>query len=151
MRYYRILAAAFLITSLSAAAGAQHAETPQSETPVHYRVYDGEGNPSSFDAVVAKALDSDVILVGEEHNDPIAHWLQVELLKNLLEGSGDRPVALSLEMFERDVQHVVDEYLAGKEQVLAWLIGRVMRATRGKANPQLAREVLKDRLDARRG
>jgi aspartyl-tRNA(Asn)/glutamyl-tRNA(Gln) amidotransferase subunit B len=45
----------------------------------------------------------------------------------------------------------VEEYLSGKEQVLSWFIGRVMRATRGKANPQLAQEMLEDKLDARRG
>ena len=45
----------------------------------------------------------------------------------------------------------VAEYLEGKEQVLGWFIGRIMRATRGKANPQLARDLLKDQLEARRG
>jgi aspartyl-tRNA(Asn)/glutamyl-tRNA(Gln) amidotransferase subunit B len=45
----------------------------------------------------------------------------------------------------------VEEYVGGKEQILGWFIGRVMRATRGKANPQLARELLKDKLEARRG
>jgi uncharacterized iron-regulated protein len=109
----RSLIVSLLLSFLVVPARAQHAETPVSETPVHYRVYDGEGNPSSFDAVIEKSLESDVVLVGEEHNDPIAHWLQAELLKSLIERSGDRPVALSLEMFERDVQHVVDEYLAG--------------------------------------
>lgn len=45
----------------------------------------------------------------------------------------------------------VAEYLSGKEQVVGWFIGRVMRATRGKANPQLARELLKNQLETRRG
>lgn len=45
----------------------------------------------------------------------------------------------------------VEEYLSGKEQVVGWFIGRVMRATRGKANPQLARELLRNQLEARRG
>jgi aspartyl-tRNA(Asn)/glutamyl-tRNA(Gln) amidotransferase subunit B len=45
----------------------------------------------------------------------------------------------------------VEEYLSGKAQVLGWFIGRVMRATRGKANPQLARELLEEKLEARRG
>ncbi len=79
--------------------------------PIHYRVYDANGNESSLDAVISRALESDVVLVGEEHNDPLAHYLQAQLLKALVERSDDRPVALSLEMFERDVQHVVDEYL----------------------------------------
>lgn len=45
----------------------------------------------------------------------------------------------------------VEEYLAGKKQVLGWFIGQVMRATRGKANPQLARELLEEQLEAKRG
>ncbi len=45
----------------------------------------------------------------------------------------------------------VEEYVGGKKQVIGWFIGRVMRATRGKANPQLARELLEDQLEDRRG
>jgi aspartyl-tRNA(Asn)/glutamyl-tRNA(Gln) amidotransferase subunit B len=44
-----------------------------------------------------------------------------------------------------------EEYLLGKKQILGWFIGRVMRATRGKANPQLARELLQEQLEGRRG
>jgi len=42
----------------------------------------------------------------------------------------------------------VQEYLGGKEAVLRFLIGQVMRATRGKADPQLAGETLKQQLTA---
>jgi aspartyl-tRNA(Asn)/glutamyl-tRNA(Gln) amidotransferase subunit B len=45
----------------------------------------------------------------------------------------------------------VAQYLAGKEALSGWLMGQVMRATRGKANPQLARELLLAQLEARRG
>jgi len=45
----------------------------------------------------------------------------------------------------------VQEYVGGKEQVLGWFIGRVMRATRGKANPQMAQELLKQQLETKRG
>lgn len=45
----------------------------------------------------------------------------------------------------------VREYLEGKEQVIGWFIGRVMGATRGKANPRLARDLLIDELRTRRG
>ena len=40
----------------------------------------------------------------------------------------------------------VQQYLKGKEQVLSFLLGQVMRATRGKANPQLAGELLRRSL-----
>ena len=45
----------------------------------------------------------------------------------------------------------VREYVEGKTQVLAWLIGRVMRDTRGKADPQLARKLLEEELESGRG
>ena len=44
----------------------------------------------------------------------------------------------------------VDRYLGGTHKVLGWLMGQVMRATRGKANPQAVRELLQARLEARR-
>ncbi|MEE9180234.1 MAG: Asp-tRNA(Asn)/Glu-tRNA(Gln) amidotransferase GatCAB subunit B, partial [Vicinamibacteria bacterium] len=40
----------------------------------------------------------------------------------------------------------VDQYRGGKTKVLGWLVGQVMKATRGKANPNLVGEVLKDLL-----
>ncbi len=45
----------------------------------------------------------------------------------------------------------VSRYLGGKVQILGWLMGQVMRATRGKANPQVVRELLQAQLEARRG
>jgi aspartyl-tRNA(Asn)/glutamyl-tRNA(Gln) amidotransferase subunit B len=40
------------------------------------------------------------------------------------------------------------DFKAGKEQALKFLVGQVMKATRGRANPQLANELLKKRLKA---
>jgi len=37
----------------------------------------------------------------------------------------------------------VTEYLGGKEQLFKWLLGQVMKATRGQANPQAAQVALK--------
>ncbi len=43
------------------------------------------------------------------------------------------------------------DYAAGKEAVLKWLMGQVMKATRGKANPQMAQEILLAALQKRAG
>jgi aspartyl-tRNA(Asn)/glutamyl-tRNA(Gln) amidotransferase subunit B len=40
----------------------------------------------------------------------------------------------------------VEQFLGGKEAVIKFLVGQVMRATRGKANPQLAEEALREQL-----
>ncbi len=45
----------------------------------------------------------------------------------------------------------VEKYLAGKEAVLGWFVGQVMRQTGGKANPNAVRGILRRQLDARRG
>ncbi|MCK4316501.1 MAG: Asp-tRNA(Asn)/Glu-tRNA(Gln) amidotransferase GatCAB subunit B, partial [Anaerolineae bacterium] len=58
---------------------------------------------------------------------------------------------------ERIVARVLEEnpkqvgrYLDGKVQLLGWLMGQVMKATRGKANPQVVRELLQAQLEGRR-
>jgi aspartyl-tRNA(Asn)/glutamyl-tRNA(Gln) amidotransferase subunit B len=58
---------------------------------------------------------------------------------------------------EQIVAQVLDEspdqvnvYLGGKEQIIGWMIGQVMKATRGKANPQMVRELLQNQLEAKR-
>ena len=51
----------------------------------------------------------DVVFLGEEHDNDVGHELQLELTKLLLERRGT--LAVSLEMFERDVQDQIDLYL----------------------------------------
>jgi len=43
-----------------------------------------------------------------------------------------------------------NEYLNGKEQLFKWLLGQVMRTTKGQANPQVAADVLKAAVEKRR-
>ncbi len=84
-----------------------------------YRVYTGAGAPASLDAVVAAMDTVEVVFLGEVHNDPTAHALHRALLARAhrrygaADSAAGRSVALSLESFERDVQPVLDEYLAG--------------------------------------
>lgn len=44
----------------------------------------------------------------------------------------------------------VESYLKGKEGVLKWFVGQVMRATRGQADPQRVNELVREALEARR-
>ncbi|MCR4407876.1 MAG: Asp-tRNA(Asn)/Glu-tRNA(Gln) amidotransferase subunit GatB [Anaerolineae bacterium] len=60
-----------------------------------------------------------------------------------------------IETLERIVDEVlaanpdqVQQYLAGKETVARWLVGQVMKATQGKANPQLVNKSLSEKLQA---
>jgi aspartyl-tRNA(Asn)/glutamyl-tRNA(Gln) amidotransferase subunit B len=41
----------------------------------------------------------------------------------------------------------VDEYRAGKQKVFGFFVGQTMKATQGKANPQLVNDLLRTLLD----
>lgn len=75
-----------------------------------FTVWRSTGVRSSFTEMLAAAASAEVVLLGETHYDQIAHKLQEIIFARL---AAERPCALSLEMFETDVQHVVDEYVAG--------------------------------------
>jgi len=84
----------------------------------HFRVFTGDGEAASLEDIVRAMAHVDAVLVGEIHTDPVGHWIEAELFRRALAmvGAGEeagavRSVALSLEMFERDVQGIVDEYL----------------------------------------
>src|ERR1041384_837663 len=82
----------------------------------NYRIYDATGKPATFDQVLAAFDANDVVFVGETHNDRTAHLIEQQLLTGAYtrlpnQQTGARALTLSLEMFERDVQTVLDEYL----------------------------------------
>ena len=48
-----------------------------------------------------------------------------------------------------DNSQAVSDYIAGKETAIKFLIGQVMKATKGKANPNIVFELITTRLDSR--
>lgn len=75
-----------------------------------YVLYNSKGKKVSFKKLLKDANKSNVVLFGELHDNPIAHWLQLELTKEL--GSNNKLV-LGAEMFEKDNQDEMDAYLKG--------------------------------------
>jgi aspartyl-tRNA(Asn)/glutamyl-tRNA(Gln) amidotransferase subunit B len=41
---------------------------------------------------------------------------------------------------------LVEDYRKGKDKLFGFFVGEVMKATKGKANPKLLNELLKDKL-----
>jgi len=66
------------------------------------------GMEDSFDIL----MDYRVIFIGEEHQSPVSRHAELTILKGLAER--DSNLILALEMFERDVQDILDAYLKGK-------------------------------------
>lgn len=76
-----------------------------------YILYDSKGKKVSYGKMMKNLQKQDIILFGEFHDNPICHWLQLEVTKDCGEV---RDLVLGAEMFEQDNQPAVDLYLAKK-------------------------------------
>ena len=78
-----------------------------------YVLYTGNGKKTSFEKLEEATEGKELILFGEFHDNPISHWLQLELTKELFEENGAK-LQLGFEMFEQDQQTLLSDYLTGK-------------------------------------
>ncbi|MDP1714194.1 MAG: Asp-tRNA(Asn)/Glu-tRNA(Gln) amidotransferase subunit GatB [Anaerolineales bacterium] len=70
--------------------------------------------------------------------------------KNLAQVSDTGFIQEAIENILSDNPKEVEQYLAGKETIVQWLMGQVARATKGKADPNVAKELLAKALEERR-
>lgn len=77
-----------------------------------YRIFNEKGEIVSFEKMVEVLSNNEIVLFGELHDNPIAHWLQLETTIRLFDKTEGKLV-LGAEMFEADNQLIMDEYLKG--------------------------------------
>ena len=99
MKYILFIIAAFTFTNLNA------------QDKKAYQLFDKKGKKVTFDKVIKETLKNEVVLFGEFHDNPICHWLQLELTKEV---AAKRQVVLGAEMIEADNQTQLNNYLADK-------------------------------------
>jgi uncharacterized iron-regulated protein len=82
-------------------------------TSENYRIYSVKlAKEVTLNDIANDMANYDVLFFGEEHNDSVTHFLEKMMLETLFNVYGNK-VALSMEMFDRDVQPVMNEYLTG--------------------------------------
>jgi uncharacterized iron-regulated protein len=87
---------------------------PQSSAPkVGDIVHLPTGNTVSLVQMLQVAADSRIVYVGETHDNPASHRLELQILQGLEERHPGK-VALGLEMFSRSQQPSLDLWVAGK-------------------------------------
>jgi len=91
-----------------------------------YIIYTAKGDQTDFGKMVKATEEKQYIFFGEYHNNPISHWLQFELTKEIY-ALRKNNLMLGAEMFESDNQFIIDEYLNGliseksfSEEVRLW-------------------------------
>lgn len=71
------------------------------------------GREMSLIELIDALAEHEAIFLGETHLDEVTHQLQLRIYEGLLERTGGN-VVLAMEMFERDVQPVLDDYVHGR-------------------------------------
>ncbi|MFT5285213.1 MAG: putative iron-regulated protein [Planctomycetota bacterium] len=91
-------------------------EHPWSAAPLEevICVRDGRtGEELSFSELLDDLAEAEVVFLGEQHTDETTHRVELAVYEGLLERQ-DGAVVLALEMFERDVQSLLNQYVAGE-------------------------------------
>jgi len=74
------------------------------------------------------------------HPDEIIHQKDLEQI------SDSDELSQAVAQVVADNPKAVEDYKAGKEASLKFLIGKIMAATKGKANPHMVEELLRKKL-----
>lgn len=98
-KYFLLLITALSVTLISA-----------QDKPA-YTIYNSKGKKVSYKKMMKSVSASNIVMFGELHNNPISHWLQYEVTKDLFE---TKKLTLGAEMFEADNQTVLNQYLKGE-------------------------------------
>jgi uncharacterized iron-regulated protein len=94
-----------------------------------YEIYNTKNHQRiiSWEDWMKNLKSASIIIWGEEHNDSIGHLLQRQFLESLHIQNNSKSLALSMEMFQTDVQAIMDEYISGwiseknfKSEARAW-------------------------------
>lgn len=97
--------------------------------------------------VISHKIAKDVfaeMLINEKSPDEIVKE------KNLTQISDTNELEKEIEKILDANPKDVQDYLNGKEKVIGFFVGQIMKATKGKANPQTVSEILKQKLESRR-
>lgn len=88
--------------------------------PTGLPMFDGSnGKIMTWASLIDAIARADVVVLGEEHDDSVAHRFQLAVVSQVL--ASWPKTAVALEMLERDQQEQVDAYLAGKLTETAFL------------------------------
>ena len=81
------------------------------QTNPAYTLYNSKGKKVKYGKMMKQLRAADIVLFGEFHNNPISHWLQLEVTTEL---GQSRNLILGAEMVEADNQDELDAFLAGE-------------------------------------
>jgi aspartyl-tRNA(Asn)/glutamyl-tRNA(Gln) amidotransferase subunit B len=88
---------------------------------------------------IAKTVFEEMYLSGKEPENIVQE-------KGLIQLTDTGEIQRVIQGVLEENPKLVEDYKKGKEQILGFFVGQVMKATRGKANPKLVNELLRKNL-----
>lgn len=93
---------------------AVQAQTNAPQYYVPYHIYDVQAKQwIDLETLLAQTAKGDVLFLGEQHNDDDGHKMELTIVQGITRRRGADTV-VAMEMFERDTQPAIDDYLAGR-------------------------------------
>jgi aspartyl-tRNA(Asn)/glutamyl-tRNA(Gln) amidotransferase subunit B len=89
---------------------------------------------------IAKEIFPEIVLKGVSPQEIIEK-------RGLLQITDEAEIRKVVEEVIKEEAKSVEQYLKGKEKAMGYLMGQIMRKTKGKANPSLASKILRDELE----
>ncbi len=77
-----------------------------------YQIFKADGDQVKYSKMIKQLEKADFVFYGELHNNAIAHWLELEITRDLFELRG-QDLVLGAEMFEADDQILISELYEG--------------------------------------
>ncbi len=89
---------------------------------------------------IAKTVFEEMVATGKNPNDIVEE-------KGLKQITDTGSIEAEVDKIIEANQAQVEQYRGGKTRVIGFFVGQVMKATKGKANPEIVNKILKEKLD----
>ena len=96
-------------------------------------------NDNTISGKIAKEIFPEML---KENKKP----LEIVKSKNLLQITDTTAIAVLVDNVLSNFPNEVEEFLNGKEKVFGFFIGKIMQETKGKANPKIVNELLREKI-----
>lgn len=80
-------------------------------SPAAYKIFDNSGREVDFSEMTDSLSRADVVFIGENHNCPVSHWMELKIAEALYRAHGPM-LTIGEEMMEADNQLILNEYMS---------------------------------------
>jgi len=96
-------------------------------------------NTNKISSKIAKDVFPIMLKEDKDPNDIVKE-------RNLIQITDTTAIESAIDLVIRNNPSQVEEFKSGKEKVIGFLVGQAMKETKGKANPQMVNQILREKL-----